>query len=132
MRLIADTNILVRAVVNDDPRQSKAAQACLLEADALVLTLTALCEFAWVLRARYRIDRAGVARALRTLVESHNAICDQSAVALGLKTLDAGGDFADGVIAANGTALGGDTFVSFDRRAVKLLAETGQATRLLA
>ena len=132
MRLIADTNILVRAVVNDDAPQSRAAHACLLEADTLVLTLTALCEFAWVLRTRYRIDRADVARALRTLVESQNAVCDQPAVALGLKTLDAGGDFADGVIAASGTALGGDTFVSFDRRAVKLLAQTGQATRLLA
>jgi predicted nucleic-acid-binding protein len=43
--------------------------------------------------------------------------------------LDAGGDFADGVIAHHGHLLGGDTFVSFDRRAVDLLASQGKAAR---
>jgi len=38
--------------------------------------------------------------------------------------LDAGGDFADGVIAHEGAWLGG-TFVSFDRQAVTLLQAQG-------
>jgi len=45
--------------------------------------------------------------------------------------LEAGGDFADGVIAHQGQWLGGDTFVSFDRQAVALLREQGVATQLL-
>ncbi len=45
--------------------------------------------------------------------------------------LEAGGDFADGVIAYDGAFLGAETFVSFDRKAVALLAGQGRATKLL-
>ncbi|MCE4317542.1 PIN domain-containing protein, partial [Xanthomonas hortorum] len=53
------------------------------------------------------------------------------AVEAGLLVLDAGGDFADGVIAYEGNWLGGETFVSFDKKAVALLTAQGQSTRLL-
>ena len=46
--------------------------------------------------------------------------------------LDAGGDFADGVIAYEGSWLGAETFVSFDRRAVKLLEAQGKSAQLLS
>jgi predicted nucleic-acid-binding protein len=46
--------------------------------------------------------------------------------------LDAGGDFADGVIAFDGQWLGADTFLSFDRKAVKLLEGKGVDARLLS
>ncbi len=39
--------------------------------------------------------------------------------------LDAGGDFADGVIAHEGQWLGAETFVSFDRKAVEMLKAQG-------
>lgn len=42
-----------------------------------------------------------------------------------------GGDFADGVIAYEGNWLSGDVFVSFDRRAAKLLAAKGMKVQLL-
>jgi predicted nucleic-acid-binding protein len=45
--------------------------------------------------------------------------------------LDVGGDFADGVIAYQGRWLGGETFVSFDKKAVEMLKEQGQAARAL-
>jgi predicted nucleic-acid-binding protein len=45
--------------------------------------------------------------------------------------LNVGGDFADGVIAYEGNWLGADTFVSFDKRAVKLLETQGKSARLL-
>jgi predicted nucleic-acid-binding protein len=45
--------------------------------------------------------------------------------------LEAGGDFADGVIAYDGLRLGGETFVSFDRKAVTLLKDLGQSAHLL-
>jgi predicted nucleic-acid-binding protein len=50
----------------------------------------------------------------------------------GLISLDAGGDFADGVIAYEGKWLGGETFVSFDKEAVKLVAAQGSSARLLS
>ena len=46
--------------------------------------------------------------------------------------LDAGGDFADGVIAYEGSWLGADIFVSFDKRAVKLMQSQGKPSRLLS
>ena len=51
---------------------------------------------------------------------------------MGLDMMRAGGDFADGIIAYAGAWLGGETFVSFDKRAVKRLAQRGQAATLLA
>jgi predicted nucleic-acid-binding protein len=44
----------------------------------------------------------------------------------GLAFFNAGGDFADGVIAYEGNWLGGETFVSFDKEAVGLLVERGR------
>ena len=46
--------------------------------------------------------------------------------------LEAGGDFADGVIAFDGEWLGGETFVSFDRKTVKLLSAQGRSVQLLS
>jgi len=46
--------------------------------------------------------------------------------------LEAGGDFADGVIAHDGQWLGGETFVSFDVQAVQLLDRSGVKARLLS
>ena len=43
-----------------------------------------------------------------------------------------GGDFADGVIAYEGNWLGADTFVSFDKKAVRLMEAQGVSARLLA
>ncbi len=48
-----------------------------------------------------------------------------------LAVLDAGGDFTDGVIALDSRWLGGDTFVSFDRWATRLLEQQGIPFRLL-
>jgi len=53
-------------------------------------------------------------------------------VEAGLAVLDAGGDFADGIMAHEGKWLGGETFVSFDRNAVSLLTKQGNAARLLS
>ena len=46
--------------------------------------------------------------------------------------LEAGGDFADGVIAFEGNVLGGAEFLSFDQQAVKLLKTQKRKARLLA
>jgi predicted nucleic-acid-binding protein len=49
----------------------------------------------------------------------------------GLAMLDAGGDFADGVIAYEGRWLGAEMFVSFDKKAVEALRAQGEQARLL-
>ena len=132
MRITADTNLLVRAITGDDARQSKAAQAALAEAEAVTLALPALCELVWVLSQAYRIAPAEIAAAVRRLIDASTVVVDRPAVEAGLAVLAAGGDFADGVIAHEGRRLGADGFVSFDRKAVRLLAAQGIGARLLA
>jgi predicted nucleic-acid-binding protein len=55
MKITADTNVLVRAITDDDPRQSKLAQAQLANADVIALALPALCELVWALSQGYKI-----------------------------------------------------------------------------
>lgn len=132
MRITADTNVLVRSVVGDDPHQAQAANRVLRQAEAIAVALPTLCEFVWVLRRLYAFGTADIATAIRTLLEAGNVLMDRSAVEAGLAMLEAGGDFADGVIAHEGRWLGGDIFVSFDQQAVELLRRQGIAAELPA
>ena len=125
MRITADTNVLVRAVVADDPAQSQAAIASLRGAEQIAVAVPALCEFVWVLRRVYALPVAEISAAIRALMEAGNVSLDRAAVEEGLSQLEAGGDFADAVIAHQGQWLGGDTFLSFDRQAVALLQQRG-------
>jgi predicted nucleic-acid-binding protein len=131
VKITADTNVLVRAAVLDDPTQGALAVAALIEADLVVAPLPALCEFVWVMIRGYKRSAQEVAAALRTLAASASVVVDRPAVEAGLALLESGGDFADGVIAFEGRRAGGGVFTSFDRDAVALIAATGGEARLL-
>lgn len=131
MKVTVDTNVLVRLVVGDEPDQMAAASQMFDEADVIAIGVQTLSELVWVLRRSYGVTRDEIAAAIRTIAASEKVVLDRGAVEAGLACLDAGGDFADGVVAHEGAWLGGDTFVSFDKRAVKVLTELGQSTRLL-
>lgn len=130
MKITADTNILVRAVTQDDPEQGPIARSLVTEAELVAVTLPALCEMCWVLRHSYKFGNDDVAAAIRLLLNADNVALDRMAVEAGLSILDAGGDFADGVIAHEGQWLGGETFVSFDKRAVGLMEKVAIAARI--
>ena len=132
MKVIVDTNILVRAVVRDDEGQARAAAALLKEAEIIAVPLPCLCEFVWVLRRVYGFRQDDIAAAIEALLEAGNVAVNRPAADAGLAILKAGGDFADGLIAYEGAWLGGETFVSFDRKAVSLIAQSGQQARLVA
>jgi predicted nucleic-acid-binding protein len=89
-----------------------------------------LCEVCSVLDRAYKFGAAEIGRVIRALVAADNVAMDRPAIEAGLALLDAGGDFADGVIAHNGQWLGGETFVSFDQKAVSLLQARGNAARV--
>ena len=97
----------------------------------IAIALPCLCEFVWVLLRVYNIESGEVINAIRTLMASENVQMNRPAVEAGLETLNAGGDFADGVIAFEGHWLGGETFVSFDMKAVALVSAQGKKARLL-
>jgi predicted nucleic-acid-binding protein len=107
MKIAVDTNVLVRVAVRDDARQARLAFRLLKQSPTVIVGLACLCEFVWVLEM------------------------NRPAVEAGLAMLDAGGDFADGIIAAECRWMGGETFVSFDRRAVSKLTAQHYSARLL-
>ena len=80
----------------------------------------------------YKIPPAEIAEAIRRLINGANVVVNRPAAEAGLAVLDAGGDFADGVIAYEGNWLGADTFVSFDKKAVRLIEAQGGSVRLLS
>lgn len=131
VKVTVDTNVLVRAVVQDDPVQAQQAAAVLLKATLIAVTLPCLCELVWVLRKVYRFQLEDIVKAMHALTATANVEMNRPAVAAGLKILEAGGDFADGVIAYGGQGLGGETFVSFDKKAVSLLKAQGQSVHQL-
>jgi predicted nucleic-acid-binding protein len=132
MKISVDTNVLARAVLNDDPAQSRAARKLLKEASLIAVPLPCLCELVWVLRQGAKLAKDDVATAIRSLLNVSNVVVNRPATELGLAVLDAGGDFADGVIAYEGTWLGGEAFVSFDKQAVSLVSAQGEAAQLLS
>ncbi|MES2015824.1 MAG: type II toxin-antitoxin system VapC family toxin [Pseudomonadota bacterium] len=131
MKVTVDTNVLVRAVVQEDPAQARVASKLLMEAKLIAVALPSLCEFVWVLRRVYAFKSKEAALAIRALLASANVEMNRPAVEAGLRVLEAGGDFADGVIAYEGIWLGSDTFVSFDKKAVALLSAQGYSARHL-
>ncbi len=132
MKITADTNVLVRAITGDDRRQGKAAQAELARAEIVALALPALCELVWVLSQGYKRSSADIAQVVRRLMNAANVVMNRPAVEAGLAFLERGGDFADGVIAHEGSWLGAEIFVSFDKEAIKLMKAEGRPARLPA
>jgi predicted nucleic-acid-binding protein len=131
MKITADANVLVRAVVADAKKQARAAAKVLKGAELIAVTLPSLCEFVWVLRRVYQFGQEDIVAALEALLNAENVAVNRPAADAGLSMLKAGGDFADGLIAYEGAWLGGDTFVSFDKQAVSLLSDQGKRAKLL-
>jgi predicted nucleic-acid-binding protein len=132
MNIIADTNVLLRALVGDHKEQSKLAVDTLTEATLVTVSPQALCELVWVLDRSYGVEKADIVQVVRNLLDTGNVVVDRGLVLHGLAFLEQGGDFADGVIDFSGRMMGGDAFVSFDRKAVRIVAEAGRAARLLS
>lgn len=131
MKLNLDTNVLLRLIVGDDEAQQRTVVDALVGAELLAVSAHTICEIAWGLDRSYRVRRADISAVIRRVFHMHNVVANRPVIEAGIVMLDAGGDFADGVIVFDGQWLGGETFVSFDRKAVKLLEEQGTAALLL-
>jgi len=95
-------------MVGDDPAQEARAKAELADAEMVALGSAALCEAVWVLNSRYRRSASEIAAAIRDILEADNVVTDRPSIEAGLAMLEAGGYFADGVIAHEGAWLGGE------------------------
>jgi predicted nucleic-acid-binding protein len=132
VKITSDTNVLVKMLTEDQAAQSKAAQAALQEAEMVAISISAICELVWVLSQGYKISSVDIADTIRGLLNSANIVVNRPAAEAGLALLDAGGDFANGIIAYEGRWLGANTFVSFDKKAVKIIKAQGASAQLLS
>ncbi len=132
MKITADTNLLIRAAVQDDRSQARRASKALQDAQIVAIPVPVLCEFVWVLRRGYKKSASEISDAIRRLMATAKVVMNRPAVEAGLSVLEAGGDFADGVIAYEGAWLGAEEFLSFDAEAAPLLQSQGIHARLLS
>lgn len=119
-----DTNVLVRYVMQDDPRQAaratKLIESCSAEAPGFV-PLVALVELAWVLSGSYGLGRNQVAAALEALLHARELVVDRAdIVTQALKRYNtARADFPDALIERIAASAGCTATMTFDAGAAK-------------
>jgi predicted nucleic-acid-binding protein len=130
VRITADTNLLVRMATRDDEAQAAIAFEMLSTVEEVIVPLPCVLELVWVLESVYAFKPGQVTVALKTLLRMQNLTADRLVIDAGIRILAAGGDFADGVIAAAGVSMGADMFVSFDLKAVSRVNAIGIAAKV--
>lgn len=118
-----DTNVLVRYLVQDDPKQARAASrliAARTASDRAFVSLIVLVELWWVLRSAYGYSRDEVTGCLNGLLDSVEVAVEQhDAARAALRMTEDGADFADALIAQVCTRTGCTGVMTFDRGAAK-------------
>lgn len=124
-----DTNVLVRYIMQDDPKQSPKATRLiesLTNDQPGFVPLVAVVELVWVLSSSYVLSRDQVAEALNLLLRSKEIVIDRAELVLKAQRRFAqgGADFADCLIERIAHAQGCDTTMTFDAGAVKAAGMT--------
>lgn len=119
-----DTNILLRATLNDDVSQSRAAQRLLKSlgnSERGFVNLPVLMEFFWVLRSRYKLPQARLAGVMRDLLGVEYIEFEAlEVIGKALAAYEAGAaDFADVVIALRNREFGAANTFTFDEGAAR-------------
>ena len=100
--IAVDTNILVRLLTKDDPRQARRAVR-IMKSDEILIPKTVLLETEWVLRHAYGIDKGVILESFKALLGLSNVtVEDQQAVYQAIAWSEAGLDFADALHLAGG------------------------------
>jgi predicted nucleic-acid-binding protein len=121
--LAVDTNVVVRYLTGDHPKQSAKARVLIDSEDIFVCT-TVLLETEWVLRSVYGFTPAQVCTALRAFAGLPRvSLEDPALAALALDRTADGMDFADALHLGRTDAC--EALVTFDQRLVKAAAAIG-------
>ncbi|WP_431103764.1 PIN domain-containing protein [Roseateles noduli] len=76
-----DTNVLIRCIVRDDPRQFDAVarlrECYVREGSKLFVPVTVLLEFEWVLRSRFGFGKAEVIGAMSKVLNARDLLVDR-------------------------------------------------------
>lgn len=121
-RLGMDANVLLRALLNDDPKQSVLARDLLASLDEErrgYLGISAVLEIFWVLRSRYRVPREAIHETMRELltikyldVESSEAVAQALSMYQKRRA-----EFEDALLGERNVEAGCDFTYTFDRDA---------------
>lgn len=121
-----DTNVLVRYLVRDDELQYQqavaAVHAAVAAGETIHVTRTVVLELEWVLRSRYKFDKATILGTLRALLESSDVSFEAEAALeyAGYLYEQNAVDFADAVHLACCTMELALPFLTFDSKASRL------------
>lgn len=124
-----DTNVLVRYVMQDDPKQSQKAsrliESLTSETPGFV-PLVALIELVWVLISCYDLTREEVSQVLDGLLRAKEIVLERAEqVSQALRTFGTGSaDFADCLIERTSAATGCGKTMTFDIGAAKFAGMT--------
>ena len=119
-----DTNVVVRYVTQDDPKQSPKAtrliESLTPEAPGYVSQVVVI-ELVWVLDSCYQASREDISRVLETLLRTKEIVVESAALIWkAVRAYRSGSaDFADLLIALGAAEAGSEATLSFDRGAVK-------------
>jgi predicted nucleic-acid-binding protein len=129
MKIIVDTNVLVRFLVETEKgtEQNRIAVGLIEAAEEIIIPTHVFCEVVWVLSAGYKFKFDKIYAVFVNFLRMEKLVIREDEIEAGMLFLEKGGDFADGVNAYTGRVMsnGRAVFVSFDKQAVRLLAERG-------
>ena len=118
-----DTNVLVRLLTGDDPKQEAAARS-VISAGPIWIAKTVLLETNWVLRSLYGFDEGSIRLAFTKLLGLKNVRAeDESSVAAALALTVHGIEFADAMHLSSRPP--GAVFVSFDKPFIRRARSAG-------
>jgi predicted nucleic-acid-binding protein len=121
--IAVDTNVVVRLLTEDDPKQAAAARA-LFAGGPIWIAKTVLLETDWVLRSFYGFDESAIREAFTKLLGLKNVHTDdKSSVAAALALSAHGIELADALHLSGRPP--GAGFVSFDRSFVRRAIRAG-------
>lgn len=116
-----DTNVLVRYLTRDDPKQALRAadeiHKAVAQKTGILITSVVLCELVWVLEDAYEYERRQIASALEHILRTADfAFEDKDVLWQSLWDYQRGkGDFSDYVIGRIGQKAGCSETLTFDR-----------------
>lgn len=121
--IAVDTNLLVRLLTADEPRQELAART-VFASDAIWIAKTVLLETAWVLGRGYGFDDAAIRRSFqRILGLKHVEVEDEPSVIEALALNEHGIDLADAMHLSSRPR--GAEFVTFDKAFLRRALSAG-------
>jgi predicted nucleic-acid-binding protein len=115
-----DTNVLVRYITQDDPRQAKLAERAIEQAvtsgEKILIQPVILCELVWVLESAYGYAQSDIVPVIEQILRTARfEIADKDIIRRALEDFAEGrADFADYLIGRANERDGAHTTLTFD------------------